>query len=98
MARFLNGLNEDIRDVVELQNYVEIEDIVHHAMKGGVTVANSRSCTCFVLMLLMLVSMFIMSIDTTYTSCICWKVSPTYTNDCLENYATKPIGHHVTSQ
>ena len=26
MARFLNGLNEDIRDVVELQNYVEIED------------------------------------------------------------------------
>ena len=33
MARFLNGLNEDIRDVVELQNYVEIEDIVHHAMK-----------------------------------------------------------------
>lgn len=33
MARFLNGLNGDIRDVVELQNYVEIEDIVHHAMK-----------------------------------------------------------------
>src|SRR5215470_880857 len=33
MARFLNGLNGDIRDVVELQNYVEIEDLVHHAMK-----------------------------------------------------------------
>jgi len=33
MARFLNELNGDIRDVVELQNYVEIEDIVHHAMK-----------------------------------------------------------------
>ena len=33
MERFLNGLNGDIRDVVELQNYVEIEDIVHHAMK-----------------------------------------------------------------
>jgi len=33
MARFLHGLNSDIRDVVELQNYVELEDLVHQATK-----------------------------------------------------------------
>jgi len=31
MARFLNGLNHDIRDVVELQEYVDIEDLLHKA-------------------------------------------------------------------
>ena len=33
MARFLSGLNRDIANVVELQHYVEIEDMVHMAMK-----------------------------------------------------------------
>ena len=33
LARFLEGLNGDIRDVVELQNYVELEDLVHQAVK-----------------------------------------------------------------
>ena len=33
MARFLNGLNKDIANVVELQHYVELEDMVHMAMK-----------------------------------------------------------------
>ena len=33
MARLLNGLNSDIRDAVELQNYVELEDLVHQASK-----------------------------------------------------------------
>jgi len=33
MARFLHGLNSDIRDVVELQNYVELEELVHLAIK-----------------------------------------------------------------
>ncbi|GKV11638.1 hypothetical protein SLEP1_g22878 [Rubroshorea leprosula] len=33
MARFLHGLNCDIGNVVELQHYVELEDIVHMAMK-----------------------------------------------------------------
>lgn len=33
MARFLHGLNRDIANVVELQHYVEIEDMVHMAMK-----------------------------------------------------------------
>ena len=33
MARFLNGLNRDIANVVELQHYVELEDIVHMAIK-----------------------------------------------------------------
>jgi hypothetical protein len=33
MARFLNGLNRDIANVIELQHYVEIEDMVHMAMK-----------------------------------------------------------------
>ncbi|GKV11625.1 hypothetical protein SLEP1_g22866 [Rubroshorea leprosula] len=33
MARFLHGLNPDIANVVELQHYVELEDMVHMAMK-----------------------------------------------------------------
>ena len=33
MARFINGLNQDIADKVELQHYVEMEDLVHLAIK-----------------------------------------------------------------
>ena len=33
MARFLNGLKKEIADVVELQHYVELEDMVHMAIK-----------------------------------------------------------------
>ncbi|XP_038972593.1 uncharacterized protein LOC120104828 [Phoenix dactylifera] len=33
MARFLAGLNRDIANVVELQHYVELEDMVHMATK-----------------------------------------------------------------
>ena len=33
MVRFLNGLNRDIDNVVELQHYVELEDMVHMAIK-----------------------------------------------------------------
>ena len=33
LARFLNGLNWDIANVVELQHYVELEDMVHMATK-----------------------------------------------------------------
>ena len=33
MARFLNGLNMDIADRVELQHYMEMEDMVHMTMK-----------------------------------------------------------------
>ncbi|KAL6350802.1 hypothetical protein AAG906_031388 [Vitis piasezkii] len=33
MARFLNGLNRDIVNMVELQHYVELEDMVHMAIK-----------------------------------------------------------------
>jgi len=33
MARFLNGLNWDIANVVELQHYMELEDMVHMATK-----------------------------------------------------------------
>lgn len=33
MARFLNGLNRDIANVVEMQHYVELEDMLHVAMK-----------------------------------------------------------------
>jgi len=33
MARFLYGLNRDIANVVELQHCVELEDMVHMAMK-----------------------------------------------------------------
>ncbi|KAK0587545.1 hypothetical protein LWI29_024676 [Acer saccharum] len=33
MARFLNGLNRDIANVVEMQHYVELTDMVHMAIK-----------------------------------------------------------------
>ncbi|KAH9671243.1 Endonuclease [Citrus sinensis] len=33
MARFLHGLNQDIANVVDLQHYVDLEDMVHMAMK-----------------------------------------------------------------
>ncbi|KAL1535253.1 hypothetical protein AAHA92_31333 [Salvia divinorum] len=33
MARFLCGLNREIANIVELQHYVELEDMVHMAMK-----------------------------------------------------------------
>ena len=33
MARFLNGLNRDIANVVELQHYVKLEDMVRMAIK-----------------------------------------------------------------
>ena len=50
MARFLCGLNKDIANQVELQHYVELEDMVHMAMKiekqlksKGTTRYDSRS-------------------------------------------------------
>lgn len=33
MARFLGGLSYDIANVVELQRYVELDDMVHMAIK-----------------------------------------------------------------
>ncbi|KAL0375512.1 UNVERIFIED_CONTAM: Transposon Ty3-G Gag-Pol polyprotein [Sesamum radiatum] len=33
MARFLHGLNRDIADVVEMHHYVELEEMVHQAIK-----------------------------------------------------------------
>jgi len=33
LTRFLNGLNRDIANVVELQHYMELEDMVHMATK-----------------------------------------------------------------
>jgi hypothetical protein len=33
MARFLNGLNSDITNVVELKLYMELDDMVHMEMK-----------------------------------------------------------------
>ena len=33
MARFLGGLNREIVNLVKLQHYVELEDIVHMAIK-----------------------------------------------------------------
>jgi len=28
-VRFLNGLNHDIRDIVELHNYLDLQELVH---------------------------------------------------------------------
>jgi len=33
MSWFLNGLNTDIANVVELQSYVDLEELVHLAIK-----------------------------------------------------------------
>ena len=33
MARFLNGLNHDIANTLELQHYISMEDMVHMASK-----------------------------------------------------------------
>jgi hypothetical protein len=33
MARFLNRLNREITNVVELQHYVELENMIHMAIK-----------------------------------------------------------------
>ena len=33
MSRFLNGLNRDITNVVELQSYVDLEELVHLSIK-----------------------------------------------------------------
>jgi hypothetical protein len=33
MSRFLNGLNTNIANVVELQSYVDLEELVHLAIK-----------------------------------------------------------------
>jgi hypothetical protein len=33
IARFMNGLNHDIENVVELQNYMELENVMHMATK-----------------------------------------------------------------
>lgn len=33
IARFLNGLNHDIANIVELKYYIELKDIAHMVMK-----------------------------------------------------------------
>ena len=33
MVRFMNGLNHDITNIVELQHYLEMEDLLHMAIK-----------------------------------------------------------------
>jgi len=46
MARFLNGLNRDIVNVVELQHRVELKDMVHMATKVERQIKRKGS-TCF---------------------------------------------------
>ena len=46
MARFLNGLNRDIANVVELQHCMELEDMVHMLMKVERQIKR-RGSTCF---------------------------------------------------
>ena len=33
MAKFINGLNKEITDVVDLQHYLEMEELLHKAIK-----------------------------------------------------------------
>jgi hypothetical protein len=34
IIRFLNGLNQEITNVMELQHYIELEDMIHMAMNA----------------------------------------------------------------
>ncbi|XP_027912219.1 uncharacterized protein LOC114171289 [Vigna unguiculata] len=48
MTRFLNGLNHDIRDVVELQEFVEMEDLLHKTIqKPEHPPKRTREVKCF---------------------------------------------------
>jgi hypothetical protein len=47
MARFLNGLNRDIANVVELQHYVELEDMVHMATKVEIQLQKGHARPAF---------------------------------------------------
>ena len=48
MARFLAGLNKQIQNVVELQHYVELENMVHMAIKTENQVKRRENTnTCF---------------------------------------------------
>jgi len=42
MSKFLNGLNRDIVNVVELQSYIDLEELVHLAIKVDVERIHSR--------------------------------------------------------
>ena len=44
MARFLNGLNREIANKVKLQHYVEIEEIVHKAIKIEQQLKRGNTC------------------------------------------------------
>jgi hypothetical protein len=46
MARFLNRLNKEIANVVELQHYIELEDKVHMVTKVERQIKR-RGSTCF---------------------------------------------------
>jgi hypothetical protein len=46
MARFLNRLNREIANVVELQHYMELEDMIHIAIKVERQIKR-RGSTCF---------------------------------------------------
>ncbi|XP_052487981.1 uncharacterized protein LOC128041720 [Gossypium raimondii] len=47
MARFLAGLNRDIANMVELQHYVDIVDMVHVAIKVEKQLKRKSSCRTF---------------------------------------------------
>ncbi|XP_052479569.1 uncharacterized protein LOC128034767 [Gossypium raimondii] len=47
IARFLAGLNRDITNVVELQHYVEVVDMVHVAIKGEKQLKRKSSSRTF---------------------------------------------------
>jgi hypothetical protein len=46
IARFLNGLNMEIANVVELQHCVELEDMVHMATKVERQIKRKGSTLC----------------------------------------------------
>ena len=47
IARFMGGLNREIVDMVELQHYIEIEDLVNITMKGEKQQKQKRAAKSF---------------------------------------------------
>ncbi|RDX75648.1 hypothetical protein CR513_44447, partial [Mucuna pruriens] len=79
MARFIGGLKKEIADVVELQHYMEIEDLLHKAIQVERQLKSKSS------------SKFASSSSSSWRSN--WKNSTTVTNpkeDVIAKYSNAP--------
>ncbi|RDX61993.1 hypothetical protein CR513_59724, partial [Mucuna pruriens] len=79
MARFIGGLKKEIANMVELQHYMEIEDLLHKAIQVERQLTSKSS------------SKFVSSSSSSWRSI--WKNSTTVTNpkeDVIAKYSNAP--------